>query len=78
MSSNNIVPLSDRRDQLDTIFLRKIEAGLFEIKLNDYIRFNNTHDTRGKSISWHYKINPWKYCYYNRVRDQVKVYFPPD
>ena len=78
MSKNNISLLSDRRDELDTLFLRKVEAGLYEVKLNSYIRFNHTHDTRGKSISWHYNVNPWKYSFYNRVRDQVKVYFPPD
>ena len=78
MSKNNICLLSDRRDELDTLFLRKVEAGLYEVKLNSYIRFNQAHNTRGKSINWHYNVNPWKYSFYNRVRDQVKVYFPPD
>ena len=32
-NSNNIVSLADRRAELDTLFLRKVEAGLFEIKL---------------------------------------------
>lgn len=78
MNNNSICLLSDRRDTLDTLFLRKIEAGLFEIQLNQYIRFTHTHNTRGKSVSWHHNVNQWKYSFFNRVREQVKVYFPPD
>ena len=51
--------MSDRRDELG-----RIEAGLYEVKLNSYIRFNLSHDTRGKSINLHYnanKENKWKY-----------------
>ena len=34
ITKNSICLLSDRRDKLDAIFLRKIEAGLFEVQLN--------------------------------------------
>ena len=52
MSKNNVTLLSDRRDELG-----RIEAGLYEVKLNSYIRFNLSHDTRGMSINWHYNAN---------------------
>ena len=72
-----ISSLSTRRRELDILFLRKIEAGLFDVKLNAYIRFSTAYDTRGKSISWTQRTNAWKYSYYNRMRPDVKVYFPP-
>ena len=72
-----ISSLSTRRRELDILFLRKIEAGLFDVKLNAYIRFSTAYDTRGKSISWTQRTNAWKYSYYNRMRTDVKVYFPP-
>ena len=75
MERNHILPLSDRRETLDMSFLRKIECGLFDIGLNQYIQLTHSHDTRGKSTSWAYNINPWKYSYYNRVRKDVKVFF---
>jgi hypothetical protein len=75
---NNIVSLADRRAELDTLFLRKVEAGLFEIKLIKYIRFSSkAHNTRGNTISWVHRTNAWKFSYFNRIKDQVKVYFPP-
>ena len=75
---NNIVSLADRRAELDTLFLRKVEAGLFEIKLNKYIRFSSkAHNTRGNAISWVHRTNAWKFSYFNRIKDQVKVSFPP-
>ena len=39
MNANNIVSLLDRRAALDTLFLRKVEAGLFDIKLNPASEF---------------------------------------
>ena len=76
-NDHNISSLSIRRRELDILFLRKIEAGLFDVKLNNYIRFSTAYDTRGKSISWTQRTNAWKYSYYNRMRSDVKVYFPP-
>lgn len=71
---NGISLLSDRRNQLDTLMLRRIEAGLYDIKLEDYLRFTERYHTRGGSINWHYKVNAWKFSFYNRLRDQVKVH----
>lgn len=78
MKQHNILSLSDRREKLDTLVLRKIEAGLFDIRLNPYIKFATNHNTRGKTISHQHRTNQWKHSYYNRMRDQVKVYFPDD
>lgn len=76
MQANNIISLSDRRSLLDTLFLRKTEAGLFDIELNTYIRLNTAHDTRGKTISWTHNTDQWLYSYYNRMKNDVKVLFP--
>jgi hypothetical protein len=75
MHAHDICSLSDRRKTLDLQFLRKIEAGLYEIKLNHYIRFTSFRDTRGKTISWQHNTNQWRYSYYNRMKTEVKVYF---
>ena len=75
MSRNNIISLQNRRDELDILLLRKIEAGLYDIQLNTYVRFTTHHNTRGKVISWTQNINQWRYSYYNRVRGEIKVYF---
>ena len=78
--TNHAIPLlSDRREAIDITFLRKVEGGLFDIKLNTYIRFvSSTHDTRGKTISWQHSCDAWSHSYYNRMRPEVKVYFPPN
>ena len=41
MERNHILPLSDRRETLDMSFLRKIECGLFDIGLNQYIQLTH-------------------------------------
>ena len=75
--ANNIPSLSSRRTELDISYLRKVEFGLFDVKLSDYIRFNSNYNTRGKAISWPQRTNIWKNSYYNRMRSQVKVHSPP-
>lgn len=75
MSRNELISLHDRRAKLDTLFLRKIEAGLYDIKLNTYVRFAAHHNTRGKVVSWRHNLNQWRYSYFNRVRGEIKVYF---
>ena len=77
MMSNDIISLHDRRREQDILLLRKIEAGLYEVKLNAYVRFTSTHNTRGKVISWQHNINQWRFSYFNRIRDDIKVYFDP-
>lgn len=75
---NEIIFLSDRRDSLDTLFLRKIEASLYNIQLNEYIKFALvTHDTRSKILSHQHRTNVWRFSFYNRIKNQVKIYFPP-
>ena len=78
MLSNQIVSLHDRRHDLDILMLRKIEAGLYEVKLNAYVRFSTTHNTRGKVIGYQHNVNQWRYSFFNRIRDNIKVYFDPD
>lgn len=77
LMSNNILSLHDRRREQDILLLRKIEAGLYEVKLNSYVRFTTTHNTRGKVISWQHNVNQWRFSYFNRIRDDIKVYFEP-
>ena len=76
MNANNINNLFDRRNRTDTKFLRKIEFGDYNLKLNDYITYNH-HDfnTRGKTINPHYNTTQFQNCYFNRMRTQVKVFF---
>ena len=72
MIDNGIICLSDRRDNIDIQFLRKIEAGDYKVRLKDYIQIEtHDHNTRGKTVSWQHRVNPWRYSYYNRVRDKV-------
>ena len=79
MIANNIDTLLDRRNNIDTKFLRKIEFGDYNIRLNEYITYNH-HDfnTRGKTINPHYNTTQFQNCYFNRMRTQVKVLFPSD
>ena len=63
-----MISLSDRRTQLDEKFLRRIEFGDYNLKLNDYISFNQTYDARHTTI---------RYSYFNRIPHEVKVYFSP-
>ena len=75
MSNHDILSLSDRRDELDLRFLVKIQVGEYYIELKDYIRFNATHNTRGKTINPHFSTNIYKFSFYNRMRSSVKVFF---
>ena len=77
MLKNDVLSLHDRRDELDIVFLRRVEAGLYNIQLNTYVRFASQHNTRGKTISWQHNINQWKYSYFNRIQGDIKVYFDP-
>jgi len=75
IQSENIITLKERRDQLDTNFLRKIEFGLFDIKLEKYVKKNNSHNTRNMVVKPHFNVNQFKQSFYNRMSDQVKVLF---
>lgn len=75
MNSNNIQSLSDRRDEIDTKFLRRIEFGDYDLDLGVYISFNSNFNTRGNSINPHFNTTQFQHCFFNRMRPQVKVYF---
>ena len=77
LETNKLTSLYDRRKELDIQCLRKIEFGMFDIKLGDYIRFSTSHNTRGGAISWTQRTNIWRYSYYNRMRPDIKVFTPP-
>ena len=78
MSEHNISSLSDRRSDLDTKFLRRIEFGDYNIVLNQYIAYNSTYNTRNRTVDVHHRLNCSKFSFYNRMREQVKVIFPSD
>jgi hypothetical protein len=71
--NNDIISLSERRRHLDGIFLGKVECGHYDIELRDYIRFNREHNTRHQTINPHYSVNAFKYSFYNRMREHVKL-----
>ena len=79
MISNNIDTLLDRRNNIDTKFLRKIEFGDCSIRLNKYI-ITNHHNfkTIGKIINPHYNTTQFQNCYFTRKRTQAKVFFLSD
>ena len=76
MANKCITSLSDRRQELDTKFLRRIEFGDYNISLNNYISFNQSYETRNRTVNVHHRLDCSKYSYFNRMREQVKVYFP--
>lgn len=78
MLEHGLFSLSDRREVLDAQFLQKIEAGQFKVSLKDYLQIDtHQYNTRGNVISWQHRVNPWRYSYYNRIKDQVNT-FPPN
>ena len=78
MSEHNISSLSDRRSDLDTKFLRRIEFGDYNIVLNQYIAYNSTYNTRNRTVDVHHRLNCSKFSFYNRMGEQVKVIFLSD
>ena len=79
MIANNINTLLDRRNNIDTKFLRKTDLGDYNIRLIEYIIYSH-HDfnNRGKTINPHYNTTQFQNCYFNRMKTQVKVFFPSD
>ena len=79
MTANNIDTLLDRRKNIDTKFLRKIELGDYNIRLNEHIIYNHQDfNTWGETINSHYNTTQFQNFYFNRMRTQVKVFFPSD
>ena len=73
MQQHHITTLEDRRRASDLAFLGKIECGLYDLDLRDYLHFNTTHDTRGGTINPHYSQLLFKNSYFNRMRPDVKL-----
>lgn len=70
MHLNGFTSLAYRREDQDTKFLRKVEAGLFAIDIREYIQFT-PYNTRHQTVSCQQHTNQWKNSYFNRVREKV-------
>lgn len=73
MSNNGIMSLCDRRKELDLAYLGKVEMGMYDVKLQDYICSQSLHNTRYGTINPHFTVNSFKYSFYNRMREHVKL-----
>ena len=73
MHAHDIVSLFDRRQQLDTQLINKIQLGDYNIDIRDYIQFNTAHDTRGNTINPQFNSNIFRHTFYNRMRASVKI-----
>ena len=74
MIDHGLFSLSDRREELDVQFIRKVEDRQFKVRLEDYLQINtHGHNTRGNVISWQHQVNPWRHSFYNRVKDKVSA-----
>ena len=73
MQKHNITSLSDRRNELDIQFLRRVEFGDVGVDLADYLTFKTTYNTRHQTINPHLTVNHFKYSYYNCMREHVIV-----
>ena len=71
MEENSIAQLADRRKELDEKFIKKIEFGLYDVNINDYVSFNNSHFTRHGAINPHYRLDQFKYSFYNRMSSSL-------
>ena len=71
MEDNTIVQLKDRRKELDDKFIKKIEFGLYDININNYVSFNFSHFTRHGAINPHYRLDQFKYSFYNRMSSSL-------
>ena len=70
MEDNTIVQLENRRKELDEKFVKNIEFGLSDININN-VSFNNSHFTRHSAINPHYRLNQFKYSFYNRMSSSL-------
>ena len=73
MRDNNIQQLIERRQDLDYSFIKKIEFGLYEIDLGEYISYNNSYRTRKGTINPHFTLDQFKFSFYNRVRPMIET-----
>ena len=74
LEQHDIQSLAQRRDYHDRTFLNRVEAGCYSIDLKDYINFNPSYGTRCGTIKPHFRIDQFKYSYYNRMSNSVKCF----
>ena len=67
MEINNIRQLKDRRHELDETLIKKVKLGLYDIDISDYVSFNLSHYTRHGTINPHFRLDQFKYSFYNRM-----------
>ena len=77
MEKNNISTLEIRRKELDTNFIEKIESGLYELNINNYVSFNQSYFTRNGTVAPHFRLNQFKFSFYNRTRVLLDGQAPP-
>lgn len=73
MINNSNITLFDRRSEVATKFLYKLESGGYKLSLNDYIAFNVHYNTRHKTIDAHHSLDCLNCIYFTRMRDWVNV-----
>ena len=71
MEDNTIMQLKDRRKELDEKFIKNIEFGLYDININNYVSFNLLHFTRHGAINPHYRLDQFKYSFYNTMSSSL-------
>ena len=65
MEDNTIIQHRDKRKELDEKFIKKIEFGLYDININNCVSFNLSHFTCHGAINPHYRLDQFKYSFYN-------------
>jgi len=73
MKEHDIKSLLERRKDLDLMFLKRIEFGCYNIRIKDYIHFNESYNTRGGTLNPHFYLNQFKHSFFNRMRGEVAV-----
>ena len=71
MEDYTIMELKYRRKELDEKFIKKIEFGLYDININNYVSFNLSHFTRHGAINPHHRLDQFKYFFYNRMSSSL-------
>lgn len=71
MKSNEIETLAVRREDLDFKFLKRIEFGLYDLVLDEYISFNQFYQTRHGTVNPHFGNDQFKFSFFNRVRSKA-------
>jgi len=54
---------TERRQHLDLNFLKRIEFGLYEVQLTDYISFNTLYSTQQGTLNPHFGLDQFKFFF---------------